>query len=94
MQAYFTGGGTLTDPVTGQPVQQIIQTQLDPKTGKPTQVVRPLPSVANNNVQVVTVQDAVTGQMKQQIVDSTTGKTLGSNEGTLHSRPKIPFYLH
>lgn len=65
----FPGAGmqivTVTDPSTGQPVQQVMQTQIDPKTGK--QVVRPLPN-QNNNVQVITVQDPVTGQMKQQIV--------------------------
>lgn len=52
---------TVTDPATGQPVQQLMQTKIDPKTGKATQVVCPLPS-ANN---VITIQDPVTGQLKQ-----------------------------
>ena len=68
---------TVTDPATGQPVQQIMQTQIDPKTGKAVQVATPLPS-SSNNVQAITVQDPVTGQMKQQlvqtVVDPKTGK--------------------
>ena len=58
-----------------------MQTQIDPKTGKPVQVATPLPQSGNasGNIQAVTVQDPVTGQMKQQlvqtVVDPKTGKT-------------------
>ena len=65
---------TVTDPVTGQQVQQLIQTQIDPNTGQATQVVLP----ASN---VVTVKDPVTGQIKQQTVPTSTNQgifTLGS----------------
>ena len=63
-----------------------MQTQIDPKTGQVVQVASPLQSaVASNgngttsNVQAITVQDPVTGQMKQQlvqtVVDPKTGQT-------------------
>ena len=74
----FTGSAAGIITAGQQPQQQIIQTKIDPKTGKATQVVSTLQ--ATNNV--ITVQDPVTGQMK--LVDSTnTSKTLGSNEGTI-----------
>ena len=86
LSVYFSGGTsvgvmgadtqivTVTDPVTGQQVQQLIQTQIDPSTGQATQVVLP----ATN---VVTVKDPVTGQIKQQTVPTSTNQgifTLGS----------------
>jgi len=88
LYVYFSGGAglgagvsagntqivTVTDPVTGQPVQQLIQTQIDPSTGQATQVVLP----ATN---VVTVKDPVTGQNKQIHVPTSTNQgifTLGS----------------
>ena len=90
LYVYFSGGAglggggvsagntqivTVTDPVTGQPVQQLIQTQIDPSTGQATQVVLP----ATN---VVTVKDPVTGQYKQQNVPTSINDqgifTLGS----------------
>ena len=60
-----------------------MQTQIDPKTGKATQVAIPMQPGASNgsnsNVQAITVQDPVTGQMIQQlvqtVVDPKTGKT-------------------
>ena len=70
---------TVTDPNTGQPIQQLLQTQTDPVTGETKQVLTPLSNgngVANtgsSNLQVVTVQDPVTGQLQQQIVDPSTG---------------------
>ena len=67
---------TVTDPATGQPVQQIMQTQIDPKTGKAIQVATPLPS-NSNNAQVITIQDPVTGQMKQQLVQTVVDPKTG-----------------
>ena len=65
---------TVTDPKTGQPVQQIVQTVTDPKTGATSQVVVPN---AATSAQIVTTTDPVTGQPVQQIVhtDPKTGKT-------------------
>merc|ERR1711953_1182841 len=64
---------------TGQPVQQVIQTKIDPKTGKPTQVTTTLPAAAGAP-QVITVVDPKTGkpvqQMVQTVVDPKTGKTV------------------
>ena len=68
---------TVTDPATGQPVQQIMQTQIDPKTGKAVQVATPLPSSNSNNAQVITIQDPVTGQMKQQLVQTVVDPKTG-----------------
>ena len=74
---YFSGGVggggatqivTITDPVTGQPVQQIIQTQIDPKTGQATQVA--LPANVGAGQQIVTVTDPATGKPIQQIVQT------------------------
>merc|ERR1712029_414509 len=63
----------------GQPVQQVIQTKIDPKTGKPTQVNTTLPAAAGAP-QVITVVDPKTGkpvqQMVQTVVDPKTGKTV------------------
>ena len=45
----FTGSSqiiTVTDPNTGQLVQQIVQTQIDPITGETKQVLSPLPASA------------------------------------------------
>ena len=77
---------TVTDPVTGQPVQQVVQTVTDPKTGETKQVVVPQPQT---QTQVVTVPDPVTGQPVQQLVqtDPFTGQTtmipVSDTNGTL-----------
>ena len=72
-----------TDPATGQPIQQIIQNQIDPKTGKITQIVSPIPTTGaggNANIQIITVKDPVTGKPTQQAVqtrvDPKTGKSV------------------
>lgn len=74
----------MTDPQTGQPVQQILQTQMNPVTGEAQQVMLPLNQNGSSPVQVVTVQDPVTGEMKQQIIDTNTGipMQMSSNPGT------------
>jgi hypothetical protein len=60
---------TVTDPVTGRPIQQIIQTVVDPKTGQMTQEVMPLPAQnGSGGAQIVTVTDPVTGRPVQKIV--------------------------
>ena len=41
---------TVTDPETGQPVQQVVQTVTDPETGKPTQITTPLPGTFWNKL--------------------------------------------
>ena len=72
------------DPATGQPIHQIIQTKIDPKTGKATQIavtVNPTSTTgAGANIQIVTVKDPVTGKPTQQavqtIVDPKTGKAV------------------
>ena len=43
---YTTGSAeivTVSDPLTGEPIYQIVQTKTDPTTGETTQVVSPLP---------------------------------------------------
>ena len=54
-----------------------MQTQIDPKTGKAVQVATPLPSSNSNNAQVITIQDPVTGQMKQQLVQTVVDPKTG-----------------
>ena len=53
MPCLFTGSSqiiTVTDPNTGQLVQQIVQTHIDPNTGEVKQVLNPLSaSTAVNN---------------------------------------------
>lgn len=68
---------TVPDPNTGQPIQQIVKTQIDPTTGETKQVLLPLnqSETDGNSLQIVTVQDPVTGQLQQQVVDPLTGKT-------------------
>ena len=69
---------TVTDPSTGQPVQQIVQTVTDPNTGATTQVVVSSNAAAGGaGAQIVTTTDPVTGQPVQQIAhtDPKTGKT-------------------
>ena len=77
---------TVADPVTGEPVQQMVQTVVDPSTGQTIQV----PAQSNvagggggggaGNTQIVMVNDPVTGQQLQQVVqtvvDPATGKTV------------------
>ena len=85
----FTGPSqiiTVTDPNTGQLVQQVVQTQIDPHTGECKQVLSPLAAssavnggVGGGGVQVITVQDPVTGQFQQQVVGSSMN--LGGGEG-------------
>ena len=85
----FTGPSqiiTVTDPNTGQLVQQVVQTQIDPHTGECKQVLSPLAAssavnggVGGGGVQVITVQDPVTGQLQQQVVGSSMN--LGGGEG-------------
>ena len=85
----FTGPSqiiTVTDPNTGQLVQQVVQTQIDPHTGEFKQVLSPLAAsstvnggVGGGGVQVITVQDPVTGQLQQQVVGSSMN--LGGGEG-------------
>ena len=71
-----------TDPATGQPIQQIIQNQIDPKTGKITQIVSSIPTTGagNANIQIITVTDPKTGKPTQQAVqtriDPKTGKSV------------------
>ena len=79
---------TVTDPKTGQPVQQIVQTVTDPKTGATSQVV--VPNAATSG-QIVTTTDPVTGQPVQQIVhtDPKTGKTTMAPMAT---QPGIHYY--
>ena len=70
------------DPVTGQMVQQMVQTVVDPKTGQVTQIpVQPgmaAPGLAGQAQQIITVTDPKTGKPVQQIVqtvvDPKTGK--------------------
>jgi hypothetical protein len=81
---------TVTDPNTGQLVQQLVQTQIDPLTGETKQVMSPLPAGASGAfnggqagggaVQVITVQDPVTGQFQQQVV-SCSGSMNGGVQG-------------
>ena len=89
MSCLFTGSSqiiTVTDPNTGQLVQQLVQTQIDPHTGECKQVLSPLAAssavnggVGGGGVQVITVQDPVTGQLQQQVVGSSMN--LGGGEG-------------
>jgi len=74
---------TVADPVTGEPVQQMVQTVVDPSTGQTIQV--PVQSNAaggggGGNTQIVMVNNPVTGEQMQQVVqtvvDPTTGKTV------------------
>merc|ERR1712083_960547 len=66
------------DPVTGKLTQQMVQTVVDPKTGKSMQV--PVSSMAGGqgNQQIISVTDPATGKQVQQIVqtiiDPQTGK--------------------
>lgn len=78
------------DPVTGKPVQQVVQTIVDPKTGKTMQVpamqtvIDPKTGKAKqvpaSTPQVVMMKDPATGKMVQQlvqtVVDPKTGKTM------------------
>ena len=84
---YITGSQiiTVTDPTTGQPVQQLIQNVVDPKTGKTSQIVSQIPASNCNttgspNTQVIMVKDPKTGKPVQQLVqtvtDPKTGKTM------------------
>ena len=68
---------TVTDPSTGQPMQQIVQTVTDPNTGATSQVVVSANAAAGVGAQIVTTTDPVTGQPVQQIAqtDPKTGKT-------------------
>jgi len=84
------GGGaatqviTVTDPATGKPVQQVVQTVVDPKTGKTTQVPVPMAGgaggIGGGATQVITVTDPATGkpvqQLVQTVVDPKTGKSM------------------
>lgn len=75
---------TVADPVTGEPVQQMVQTVVDPSTGQTIQV--PVQSNlaggggGGGNTQIVMVNNPVTGEQMQQVVqtvvDPTTGKTV------------------
>ena len=74
---------TVADPVTGEPVQQMVQSVVDPSTGQTIQV--PVQSnaaggVGGGNTQIVMVNNPVTGEQMQQVVqtvvDPTTGKTV------------------
>ena len=85
---------TTTDPQTGQVIQQVVQTVVDPTTGQTIQTMVPVNNsgvpVNNSGVpvgaagegsaQVITVQDPITGQLTQQIVqtavDPSTGQTI------------------
>ena len=65
------------DPVTGKLTQQMVQTVVDPKTGKSMQV--PVSSMAGQGgQQMISVTDPATGKQVQQIVqtiiDPQTGK--------------------
>lgn len=64
---------TITDPVTGEPVQQVMQPVIDPKTGETKQVVM----IGGQACHVVTSPDPVTGLPVQNVVqtDPVTGKT-------------------
>ena len=70
------------DPVTGKLTQQLVQTVVDPKTGKTIQIpvsASGVPGVPGGGAaQIITVKDPVTGHPVQQIVetiiDPKTGK--------------------
>merc|ERR1719219_3286174 len=67
------------DPVTGKPTQQMVQTVVDPKTGKSMQVpVSSMAGYGGQGQQIISVTDPATGKQVQQIVqtiiDPQTGK--------------------
>ena len=61
---------TVTDPETGQPVQQVVQTVTDPETGKPTQITTPLPGTFWDNLfyfETLLTISSISFQQQQQI---------------------------
>ena len=76
---------TFTDPISGEPTQQMIQSIIDPVTGQTKHYPAPAKSSSNNDnnsgspFQMVTISDPISGELTQQVVqtiiDPITGQT-------------------
>ena len=76
---------TFTDPISGEPTQQMIQSIVDPVTGQTKHYPAPAKSLSNNDnisgssFQMVTISDPISGELTQQVVqtiiDPITGQT-------------------
>ena len=75
---------TFTDPISGEPTQQMIQSIVDPVTGQTKHYPAPAKSSSNTNdsgssFQMVTISDPISGELTQQVVqtiiDPVTGQT-------------------